>query len=178
MSSEEYRTKLISIQTDVVRLLDTLAHQHLCNPETLMLHEVMLYNHRKPLEAAFGPRPRAEILGALMDPSKYLQADNINEDDTIQSEMPDECIMYKLLKERAINVNLYDWFESFCAIIAANKTTTKRTRNNAKSVNAMMKEPSVQARFIRSMADLQFVGTFAPKNRKQDHVTRLVYGNN
>jgi hypothetical protein len=41
-----------------------------------------------------------------------------------------------------------------------------------------MRDPSVQARFIRSMADLQFVGTFAPKNRKQDHVTRLVYGNN
>ena len=86
--------------------------------------------------------------------------------------------MYKLLKERAINVNLYDWFESFCAIIASNHTqSTKMTRNNAKSVNTMMKDPSVQARFIRSMADLQFVGTFAPTNRKQDHVTRLIYGN-
>ena len=144
-----------------------------------MLHEVMVYNHKRPLEAAFGPRPRAEILGSLMDPSKYLQASTMNDDDTIQSEMPDECIMFKLLKERAINVNLYDWFESFCAIIAAKDTGlgSTMTRNNAKSVTVMMKDPSVQARFIRSMADLQFVGTFAPKNRKEDHVTRLVYGN-
>lgn len=167
------------MQLNVLKLLDTLAQEHLCNPETLMLHEVMVYNHKKPLDSAFGPRPRADILSALMDPSKYLQADNINADDTIQGEMPDECIMYKLLKERAINVNLYDWFEAFCAIIAANHSDVqkKMTRNNAKSVNALMKDVSVQARFIRAMADLQFVGTFAPKNRKEDHVTRLVYGN-
>ena len=174
---------LRQVQKDTASLLEDLVKNHLFHLESLPLNEVMVYKKNPSrLKKAFAPRPRGEILSALTKPHVYLGQDEISSEDTIQHAMPDQCILYKLLKERKINVNLYDWFESFCGFAASNEdgagTGSHKTRKNRKTVAATMKDPSVQARFIRGMADLQFIGTFAPKNRKKDHVSRLVYGPN
>jgi origin recognition complex subunit 3 len=174
---------LRQVQKDTASLLEDLVKHHLFHLESLPLNEVMVYKKNPSrLKKAFAPRPRGEILSALTKPHVYLGQDEISPEDTIQQAMPDQCILYKLLKERKINVNLYDWFESFCGFAASNEdggvSGSHKTRKNRKTVAATMKDPSVQARFIRGMADLQFIGTFAPKNRKKDHVSRLVYGPN
>ena len=174
---------LRQVQLDTVSLLEHLIESHLLHLESLPLNEIMVYKKNPSrLKKAFAPRPRGEILSALTKPHEYLGQDEISPEDTIQQAMPDQCILYKLLKERKINVNLYDWFESFCGFAASNESgagpRSHKTRENRKTVAATMQDVSVQARFIRAMADLQFIGTFAPKNRKKDHVSRLVYGPN
>lgn len=64
-------------------------------------------------------------------------------------------------------INLYDWFVAFGCVIEREKGS------NQKKVD----ENEVQARFIRSVAELQFLGFIKATQRKTDHVVRLTWSN-
>ncbi|CEG79751.1 hypothetical protein RMATCC62417_14180 [Rhizopus microsporus] len=62
-------------------------------------------------------------------------------------------------------INLYDWFVAFSSVIEKEKRDKPLEENEA------------QARFIKSVAELQFLGFIKPTQRKTDHVQRLTWSN-
>jgi len=92
-------------------------------------------------------------------------------------------------------INIYDWFESFKAVLEsqrlhlmdADATTRssprKRGRSKAKQKEkATMTEEEeekwkveIQARFIRALHELDYLGFIKHTGRKADHVVRSVF---
>ncbi|GAA5803291.1 hypothetical protein HPULCUR_008770 [Helicostylum pulchrum] len=120
-------------------------------------------------ELSFASQPRASVQTALTQPQHYLNCPccNIEKSDQVIASEHDTCILYKLYLECGRLINLYDWFVAFGCVIEREK----RPKNKA------LEENEVQARFIRSVAELQFLGFIKPTQRKTDHVIRLTWSN-
>ncbi|KAJ2955962.1 hypothetical protein NQZ79_g8120 [Umbelopsis isabellina] len=131
------------------------------------LHEIIYYNSIKLHEKSFTPQPRASIQTALGQAQHYINCSCCNSSDpgSIEHTEHDTCILYKLYLECGRMINLYDWFVAFGCVI-------EREKGNKK-----MDENEVQARFIRSVAELQFLGFIKATQRKTDHVVRLTWSN-
>ncbi|KAI9021574.1 origin recognition complex subunit 3 N-terminus-domain-containing protein [Phycomyces nitens] len=132
------------------------------------MHELAYYVQSKLHEKSFSAQPRASVQTALTNSKHYLdcQCCQGGQDQLLPSE-PDSCILYKLYLECGRLINLYDWFVAFGCIIEREK----RPADN------LLSENEVQARFIRSVAELQFLGFIKPTQRKTDHVMRLTWSN-
>ncbi|KAI9304149.1 origin recognition complex subunit 3 N-terminus-domain-containing protein [Cunninghamella echinulata] len=137
----------------------------------LPMHELIYYTHVKLHEKSFAPQPRGTIQSALTLPQYYLNCEcchqNKNEEYSLLSTENDSCILYKLYLECGRMINLYDWFVAFSCII----------EREARPKDHPLIENEVQARFIRSVAELQFLGFIKPTGRKTDHVIRLTWSN-
>ncbi|KAL0086630.1 origin recognition complex subunit 3 N-terminus-domain-containing protein [Phycomyces blakesleeanus] len=132
------------------------------------MHELVYYVQSKLHEKSFSAQPRASVQTALTNSKHYLdcQCCQGGQDQLLPSE-PDSCILYKLYLECGRMINLYDWFVAFGCIIEREKSPADNPLN----------ENEVQARFIRSVAELQFLGFIKPTQRKTDHVMRLTWSN-
>ncbi|KAI7899494.1 origin recognition complex subunit 3 N-terminus-domain-containing protein [Cokeromyces recurvatus] len=133
------------------------------------LHELVYYTNITLHEKSFASQPRASIQTALTQPQHYINCsccDTEKSDEIIPSEH-DTCILYKLYLECGRMINLYDWFVAFGCVIEREK----------RAANQKLEENEVQARFIRSVAELQFLGFIKPTQRKTDHVIRLTWSN-
>ncbi|KAJ1925153.1 Origin recognition complex subunit 3 [Tieghemiomyces parasiticus] len=133
--------------------------------DRLPLHELFYYSNDRLLKRAFSPQPRASIQTALGQPNVYIRcrccADH-QESDAIHHTHDDTCVLYKLYLECGRLINLYDWFMAFSSI---------------KEAEAHRPSPKeLQARFVRGISDLQFLGFIKPTMRKTDHVIRLTWG--
>ncbi|KAI8876028.1 hypothetical protein K501DRAFT_262859 [Backusella circina FSU 941] len=134
----------------------------------LPLYEIVYYTNIKLHEKSFAAQPRASIQTALTQPRHYINCeccDNVDSEHLLPTEQ-DTCILYKLYLECGRMINLYDWFVAFGCILE---------RDVPK--NEKLEENEVQARFIRSVAELQFLGFIKPTQRKTDHVARLTWSN-
>ncbi|KAJ3322102.1 Origin recognition complex subunit 3 [Boothiomyces sp. JEL0866] len=67
----------------------------------------------------------------------------------------DTNILYKLYLECGRLINLQDWFEAF---------------------KILCKHDNIEARFLKGVNELQFLGFIKSTNRKTDHVQRLTWG--
>ncbi|KAI8381334.1 origin recognition complex subunit 3 N-terminus-domain-containing protein [Radiomyces spectabilis] len=157
------------IAMDVADWCNRLFATYLRSYTELPMHELVYYNtvrlHEKSLEA----QPRATIQTALMQSNHYLHCDccaDVDPDQIWPTEH-DTCILYKLYNECGRMINLYDWFVAFSCIIEREKRSDKRK----------LDEKEIHARFIRSVAELQFLGFIKPTQRKTDHVIRLTWSN-
>lgn len=114
---------------------------------------------------SFTPQPRASIQTALGQAQHYINCSCCLSKDvgSIQPTEQDTSILYKLYLECGRMINLYDWFVAFGCVI-------EREKGNQK-----VDENEVQARFIRSVAELQFLGFIKATQRKTDHVVRLTW---
>ncbi|KAI9480879.1 MAG: origin recognition complex subunit 3 N-terminus-domain-containing protein [Benjaminiella poitrasii] len=143
---------------------------HCLRPFTnVPLHELVYYTNIGLHEKSFASQPRASVQTALTQPQHYIACsccDTEKSDQIIPSEH-DTCILYKLYLECGRMINLYDWFVAFGCVIEREK----------RSPNQKLEENEVQARFIRSVAELQFLGFIKPTQRKTDHVIRLTWSN-
>lgn len=140
------------------------------------------------------PVPRVAISKALSNPSSYLgcnccSANGQESENGLSPTMPDICIAFKLHTECGRLINLYDWMTSFNCVLK--KVCSYYTLLMVKVeflfvlINTHLKddeddseeiEPIVQARFIRSVAQLQLLGFIQSSKRKTDHVARLTWG--
>ncbi|KND05070.1 uncharacterized protein SPPG_00745 [Spizellomyces punctatus DAOM BR117] len=136
--------------------------------KNLPLHEVVYYSNAARLKKAFHPQPRAVIQTALGQTRHYLKCDccptTTKGDDTISHTLQDSSIAYRLYLECGRMINLYDWFVAFGAIVE------KETEGSS------LDRTDIQARFIKSIAELQFLGFIKPTTRKTDHAVRLTWG--
>ncbi|KAI8641259.1 origin recognition complex subunit 3 N-terminus-domain-containing protein [Parasitella parasitica] len=157
------------IAVGLAEWIEKLLVYHLRSFTQLPLHELIYYTSIKLHEKSFASQPRASVQTALTQPQHYMFCSccNIKKSDQILSSEHDTCILYKLYLECGRMINLYDWFVAFGCIIEREK----------RSPNQKLEENEVQARFIRSVAELQFLGFIKPTQRKTDHVIRLTWSN-
>ncbi|KIK98892.1 hypothetical protein PAXRUDRAFT_823391 [Paxillus rubicundulus Ve08.2h10] len=147
------------------------------------------------------PSLRASVLSGLLHPQDYSTATIINgdDDDEVLLDMPDTTIVFQRYLETGKMINIYDWFESFSIVLEAQR---RRARTRGLSEDA--RTPSCregkqrqtevvedfpeeseedlekwkmesQARFIRALHELDYVGLIKHTGRKADHVMRTVF---
>ncbi|ORZ01077.1 origin recognition complex subunit 3 N-terminus-domain-containing protein [Syncephalastrum racemosum] len=153
-------------------LLETFRHC-LRSYTKVPLSELNYYTTAKLHEKCFAAQPRATIQTGLSQPWHYLSCEccagdlHQQQGASIQPTTQDSCILYKLYLECGRMINLYDWFVAFGCIIEREKRPKGRC----------LEENEVQARFVRSVAELQYMGFIRPTQRKTDHVLRLSWTN-
>lgn len=116
------------------------------------------------------------------------------------SELPDTSILFKRYLEAGRMINVYDWFESFALVLEEQQrdaegeneeeeevleTPSKHQTGKAGSKPKPAKETDaekeekwgmeVQARFIRGLHELDFMGLIKHTGRKADHVLKTVF---
>ncbi|KAJ1974116.1 Origin recognition complex subunit 3 [Dimargaris verticillata] len=145
--------------------LDRIFRETLRCYDKLPLHELFYYDNVLLLKRAFNAQPRATIQTALSQPSHYLGCHCCKqhlEANAMSASHDDTCVLYKLYQECGRMINLYDWFTAFASI--------KESEPHHPSPGEL------QARFIRGVSELQFLGFIKPTSRKTDHVLRLTWG--
>jgi len=106
-------------------------------------------------------------------------------------ELPDTSILFKRYLDSGKMINVYDWFESFKFVLdtqrshlleRASGTPKKRGKGKAAKRQVEMTEEEeeqwniqVQARFIRAMHELDYLGFIKHTGRKADHLLRTVF---
>lgn len=131
-------------------------------PSSWTLCEVFVFDDVAAVRRRIVGAPRVALQTALADPARYLQCECCqltSDSGSISATMPDLCIVYKLHLECGPMINVFDWLQSFQAIIGADAI-----------------DDVLQARFARAVAELQFLGFIRPTRRKTDHVARLTWG--
>ncbi|XP_050393465.1 origin recognition complex subunit 3 isoform X1 [Patella vulgata] len=157
------------LREESVNELDHIFRKYLKCPTSIPLYELLYYNSVSVIKHHINASPRAAIQRALSCPHHYLQCECCKGDvGSILSTMPDVCIVYKLHLECGQLINLYDWLQAFVTVVTSedeeNETNTKKP------------DQVLQARFIRAVSELQFLGFVKPTKRKTDHVARLTWG--
>ncbi|BFZ62282.1 Origin recognition complex subunit 3 [Saitoella coloradoensis] len=170
----------------------------------LTLHEVFYYNVTKPHQDAFSAQHRAAIQTALIQPHHYLACsccaprqytprrdEEIFDDDADGglTTQPDTAILHQLYLECGSLINVYDWFTAFGSIVERRHKQDEddgdegrgvsedgQARSRQKEDEEEDRKQGDQARFLRGMAEMQFMGFIKPTKRKTDHVSRLVWG--
>ncbi|KAH0831285.1 hypothetical protein J3R83DRAFT_13920 [Lanmaoa asiatica] len=116
-------------------------------------------------------------------------------------DMPDTSILFQRYLESGKMINVFDWFESFTVVL---ETQKRHVRRNETAREAFLRTPTrgkekqrhpeeddsyheeseerlekwrleVQARFIRSLHELDYIGLIKHTGRKADHVMRTVF---
>ncbi|KAJ8589790.1 hypothetical protein M405DRAFT_791254 [Rhizopogon salebrosus TDB-379] len=148
------------------------------------------------------PSPRASILAGLIHPQGYISPGHPSGDDDDDEELPDTSILFKGYLESGKMINVYDWFESFAVVLEARKRqlvkkhitdgkygnsgTPSRKKGKQKQVEVDNEDADaegdeeewhmeVQARFIRALQELDYLGFIKHTGRKVDHVMRIVF---
>lgn len=123
-----------------------------------------------------------------------------NDVDEAVWDMPDTSILFQRYLESGKMINIFDWFESFTVVLETQKerhtrdelarealtfTPTRRKGKQRCVEDQERPEESeeelekwrleVQARFIRSLHELDYIGLIKHTGRKADHVMRTVF---
>ncbi|KAG9302171.1 hypothetical protein G9A89_020605 [Geosiphon pyriformis] len=156
-----------SLVAEISQFFDNIFDAYLKHYSTIMLHEIVYYDVTKLLKNGFTVQPRTAIQSGLGHPRHYINCDCCHyedDEDDIDQILPteqDTCILYKLYLECGKMINMYDWLVAFRSIIEKKE---------------LIGESEAQARFIRSVGELQLLGFVKPTARKTDHFERLTWG--
>ncbi|KIJ64777.1 hypothetical protein HYDPIDRAFT_175307 [Hydnomerulius pinastri MD-312] len=131
-----------------------------------------------------------------------INEDDDDDDEEILLDMPDTSILFQRYLESGKMINVYDWFESFSVVLEAQKRRVRArklsedaavlrtpSRRKGKQRQTAEEEDSpeeseedlekwkleVQARFIRALHELDYIGLIKHTGRKADHVMRTVF---
>ncbi|KAK2466646.1 hypothetical protein APHAL10511_000904 [Amanita phalloides] len=153
---------------------------------------------------SLNPSTRATVLSGLLRPHEYTLYPEYTPDDKIPEiwTLPDISILFKRYMESGRMINVYDWYESFQVALerqrehlegqAEEEREAKGKRSSPKKRGAKAKvqveqvtdedsdddeqwRVQVQARFIRALHELDYLGFIKHTGRKADHVLRTVY---
>ncbi|KAJ2782573.1 Origin recognition complex subunit 3 [Coemansia javaensis] len=142
------------------------------------LSEVFYYRHSHLLDTTFSAQPRAAVQTALGRPRYYIDCDCCapadakdgvasddaeGEDQRIMPTMEDASIAYRLHQECGRMINVYDWYTSFASVVEGQG-------------RAAPSQSEIQARFMRAVEEMRFLGFIKATQRKTDHVVRLTWG--
>ena len=142
------------------------------------------------------PAPRAAIVSALLQPHTFLHppTPSDNEDSMTQQrqrlpiwKLPDTSILFRRYLEAGRMINVYDWYESFSQVIESQRSHLAPAAadghgGDGEGDGRLDEEEDddewkmhVQARFVRALHTLDFVGLVKHTGRKAEHVIRTVY---
>ena len=121
------------------------------------------------------PSPHTSILKGLVTGHEHLT--NLQTVDD-KPEIPplDTTLLFDRYLEAGRTINVYDWYDSFAAGIESEKPKIKRNQDKDEEDKKWGHE--VQARFLRSMHELDLMGFLAGSSRKADHVLRTSFDAN
>ncbi|XP_064594696.1 origin recognition complex subunit 3-like [Liolophura sinensis] len=157
------------LRNQIIDYIDSLVKKYLVCPSSLPLWEIFYYNRVSEVKQHLSAAPRVAIQTALSNPHHYLQCECCSsERGGVLSSMPDVCIVYKLHLECGQLINLFDWLQAFVTVITPLEDDEDSEKQEI--------DPVLQARFIRAVSELQFLGFIKPTKRKTDHVARLTWG--
>ena len=130
-------------------------------------------------------------MAGLLRPHDYVDDINANDIEPAPKqiwELPDISILFKRYLDSGKMINVYDWFESFKSVLDSQRlhvkepaSPKKRGRQKAKPQAPETTEDDekwdteVQARFIRALHELDYLGFIKHTNRKADHLLRTVF---
>lgn len=129
------------------------------------LHELFVFYDIATVRRNIIGAPRAALHMALNNPQYYLQCKccELDVQMSIVPSLPDLSVAYKLHLECGKMINLFDWLQSFRSVVDFSEEEQEQV------------DPTIQARFTRAVAELQFLGYIKTSKRKTDHVTRLTW---
>lgn len=130
--------------------LKNLFDQSLISHEHLFLHELFWFNQTRSYDAAFRASTRQSLRAALTEPTLYLGQ---------MKAQPQTSALFQLFSDSGQLVNIYDWYQAF------NEVSNDRGDDGEG-------RKLQQALFVRSTAELQFLGFFKSTKRKTDHVQK------
>ncbi|KAJ3011166.1 Origin recognition complex subunit 3 [Thoreauomyces humboldtii] len=170
---------LDSVAKKVTDFLEGLFRDCLRSYKEFALHEVLYYSNADRLKKAFHPQARAAVQTALGQTRHYVSCECCqplaaqSQHDTIAPTLQDTSIAYRLYLECGRLINLYDWFVAFGTVLE--KEGGDSRKGGAGGGGPARDE--IQARFVKTIAELQLMGFIKPTTRKTDHVMRLTWGN-
>jgi origin recognition complex subunit 3 len=130
------------------------------------------------------PAPRATIVSALLQPHTFL---SLPRDHPMTQrlpiwKLPDASILFRRYLEAGRMINVYDWYESFSQVIESQRSHLAPADGvGEKSDDGHVDDEEeewkmhVQARFVRALHTLDFVGLVKHTGRKAEHIMRTVY---
>ncbi|KAI8866466.1 hypothetical protein GQ42DRAFT_125826 [Ramicandelaber brevisporus] len=140
--------------------------------KSLPLHELFYIDDDRLSRRAFDPDTHAVIQTALAKPQHYMMCDCCGTDGDgyeggIEASQHDTGIVYQLYKECGKMINLYDWMMAFHVIVEPDK--------DEEGEKVLDVTRQIQARFIRSVSELQWLGFIRSTQRKTDHVAKQIW---
>ncbi|XP_063821346.1 origin recognition complex subunit 3 [Ostrinia nubilalis] len=165
------RVDKIQSEYDMVRArfvsyLEEMFTKGLMPPHTQTFHEILFFTDVGNVRKQIVGSPRGALHTALSNPVHYLQCSccHLASPDSVTDTLPDVCLAYKLHRECGKHINLYDWLQAFAAVLQPDVDDEQRHQDS-----------TVQIRFTRAVAELQFLGFIKSSKRKTDHVMRLTW---
>ncbi|KAA1471924.1 hypothetical protein DENSPDRAFT_929928 [Dentipellis sp. KUC8613] len=185
-------------------LVRYFADGHFVNLEELKLWEIW-YTGSTPFPSEMiNPSPRATVLSGLLYPYEYVESSTEDTGDNSTSKrralwgLPDITILLRRYLDAGRMINIFDWYESFAVVLENQREhimnpptpKPKSGRGKTKGKKAVeAKKPQedededreeewkmyVQARFMRALHELDFLGFIKHTGRKPDHVMRTVF---
>lgn len=93
----------------------------LITPQSLFLHEILIYDLKSPLRDVFAPKPRAAVERALSSPHDYLGCECCDPDGedhgALMGSQPATAVLYQLYLESGSMINMADLWEAFSAVL-------------------------------------------------------------
>ena len=163
---EDY-TKLVKRYSD---LLEQLLTTSLIDPESLVFHELIVYDLRSPLRETFMPKPRNAIERALAVPHDYLDCECCAPDRlaahgtdpdqaTLSASQPATAVLYQLYLESGTLINVSDLQQAFTAVIGEGAGD----------------DGEVAALFQRALAELRYLGLVKSTGKRVDHIGKAAW---
>ncbi|KAG5642531.1 hypothetical protein DXG03_002604 [Asterophora parasitica] len=142
------------------------------------------------------PSLRASVIAGLLQPHDFADKEEGDDERSNFSlwELPDTSILFHRYLDSGRMINLYDWFESFRLELETQREKLKSraksrprspTKRSKKGTAKAVDEPEekdeetwkleVQARFMRALQELDYLGFIKHTGRKADHVQRVVF---
>ena len=102
-------------------------------------------------------------------------------------ELPDTSILFRGYLEAGRAINVFDWYQSFAAVLGTQRQKGLEIKGRKRASDRMESDDDraededekwgmeVQARFIRGIHELDFMGFLKHTGRKPDHVARTVF---
>ncbi|KAI0279572.1 origin recognition complex subunit 3 N-terminus-domain-containing protein [Russula aff. rugulosa BPL654] len=164
--------------------------EHIINLEDLRLWEIWHTGSTPFPSEMLNPAPRATIVSALLQPHTFLPlATSRDSNDSPMTQrrqrlpiwkLPDTSILFRRYLEAGRMINVYDWYESFSQ--SSGSATADDDGHGGGERNGHVDEEDdeewkmhVQARFMRALHTLDFVGLVKHTGRKAEHVMRTAY---
>lgn len=159
----------------VVRLVDITA----CQPaDTVLFHELWIYESRSPHKDVFIPRPGIVFERALSRPHDYLACACCSKvDGGNGSTLPATSILYHLYEEAGALINVADLWSAFYGLVGAgedNDDDDSKSKSKTKKVlHNGYDERTALVLFYQGLADLKAMGFVKATKKKADHIAKL-----
>ncbi|KAJ7594272.1 hypothetical protein C8J56DRAFT_1044033 [Mycena floridula] len=159
--------------------------------DALPLAEVWYMGSSPFPEEYINPSIRASLLSGLLRPQLFIDEGTAKPSaaDFALWELPDTSILFQRYLDSGKLINVYDWFESFQVALETqrqqlrDKTSAKGSPRKGKGKKHQEVDEEdeekwkiqVQARFMRALQELDYLGFLKHTGRKAEHVQRTIF---